>query len=124
MGEWVNGLMKRRKRLAALLILGLTLYMILRWFEYAKIYHPSRILDGSGADLDRPFEEVQCTASDGVGLHGWYFPANTNSPRGHLAMLVCHGNGGNISHRLDLCQVLLETGVNVFLFDYRGYGRS
>lgn len=39
-------------------------------------------------------------------------------------MLICHGNGGNISHRLTLCRGLLETGVNVFLFDYRGYGHS
>jgi fermentation-respiration switch protein FrsA (DUF1100 family) len=39
-------------------------------------------------------------------------------------MLVCHGNAGNISHRLDTCIALLATGVNVFVFDYRGYGRS
>ena len=39
-------------------------------------------------------------------------------------MLHCHGNGGNISHRLDTCAALLGTGLSVFLFDYRGYGRS
>jgi len=38
--------------------------------------------------------------------------------------LVCHGNGGNISHRVNLCRVLLRTGVNVLVFDYRGFGRS
>jgi pimeloyl-ACP methyl ester carboxylesterase len=39
-------------------------------------------------------------------------------------MLLLHGNAGNISHRLHYYQALLETGVNVFCFDYRGYGRS
>ena len=39
-------------------------------------------------------------------------------------MLVCHGNGGNISHRLQLTRLLLGTGTAVLLFDYRGYGRS
>ena len=39
-------------------------------------------------------------------------------------MLICHGNAGNISHRLELCGTLLATGASVFVFDYRGYGRS
>jgi fermentation-respiration switch protein FrsA (DUF1100 family) len=57
-------------------------------------------------------------------LNGWFFPARTNTSRVELVMLICHGNGGNISHRLGTCDALLSTGVNVFVFDYRGYGRS
>src|SRR5207249_8613654 len=38
--------------------------------------------------------------------------------------LLCHGNAGNIGDRLEMAKALLQTGVNVFLFDYRGYGRS
>src|SRR5207247_2423908 len=45
-------------------------------------------------------------------------------PHGQLAVLFCHGNAGNISDRLGICRALLATGVNVLLFDYRGYGRS
>ena len=42
-----------------------------------------------------------------------------------MTLLWCHGNGGNISHRLEnLLLVHNELGLNVFLFDYRGYGRS
>ena len=97
---------------------------VLRWFEHSQVYHPDCTLVASGAELGRPFEDLLFKASDGVGLHGWFFPAAFNSPRRQLAMLVCHGNAGNISHRLDLCATLLGTGVNVFVFDYRGYGRS
>jgi hypothetical protein len=39
-------------------------------------------------------------------------------------VLFCHGNGGNVSHRLEVYAALLDTGVNVFGFDYRGYGAS
>ncbi|MCK4602008.1 MAG: alpha/beta hydrolase, partial [Phycisphaerae bacterium] len=39
-------------------------------------------------------------------------------------VLFCHGNGGNISHRLTTINMLHEMGLDVFLFDYRGYGRS
>jgi fermentation-respiration switch protein FrsA (DUF1100 family) len=57
-------------------------------------------------------------------VNGWFFPANRNAPFAHLAVLFCHGNAGNIGDRLGICRALLATGVNVLLFDYRGYGRS
>jgi fermentation-respiration switch protein FrsA (DUF1100 family) len=97
---------------------------MLRWFEHYQVYHPSRAMDASGAELGRPFEEVSFQSLDGVELNGWFYPATPHSPRAHLGILVCHGNAGNISHRLELYQTLLETGVSVFAFDYRGYGRS
>lgn len=74
--------------------------------------------------MGRPFEEVFLTASDNVRLHAWLFPADPSSTREHLVLLLCHGNGGNISHRLGFYQAWLELGVSVFTFDYRGYGRS
>jgi pimeloyl-ACP methyl ester carboxylesterase len=98
--------------------------MLFRWFEHSQVYHPSRTMDATGAELGRPFENVFFETGDGIELNGWFFPANTNSPRAHLAVLVCHGNAGNISHRLALYRALLQTGVAVFAFDYRGYGRS
>ena len=97
---------------------------MLRWFEYSRVYHPTKEWVANAADLGRPFEDFFLTSSDGVHLSAWFFPANANSPRAKSAMLVCHGNGGNISHRLDLCGALLGTGVNVLMFDYRGYGHS
>jgi fermentation-respiration switch protein FrsA (DUF1100 family) len=112
------------KTLIGLLLTCLLIVLMLRWFEHSQVYHPDRVLIATGAELGRPFEDVRFKASDGVELHGWFFPAGTNSHRAHLAVLVCHGNAGNISHRLDTCAALLATGVNVFVFDYRGYGRS
>ena len=97
---------------------------MLRWFEHSQVYHPSRYLQATAAELGRPVEDVYFRATDTVELNGWFYPANTDSGRGSMAVLVCHGNGGNISHRLDLYAALLSTGVNVFAFDYRGYGRS
>jgi fermentation-respiration switch protein FrsA (DUF1100 family) len=97
---------------------------VIRWFEHSQIFQPDRFLSATGAELGRPFEDVFFKTNDGLALNGWFFPAAFNSPRREMAVLVCHGNAGNISHRLELCQALLQTGVNVFLFDYRGYGRS
>ncbi len=75
-------------------------------------------------DLHRPFEDVVLKTGDGLEINGWYFPAAANSARAGKVILVCHGNAGNISTRLHLCSALLSTGVGVFVFDYRGYGRS
>jgi uncharacterized protein len=102
----------------------LLIYLMLRWFEHSQVYHPSRFVTTSGAQLGRPFQDVTFKAGDGVELNGWFFPADTNSLRGQLAVLLCHGNAGNIGDRLDACAALLQTGVSVFVFDYRGYGRS
>ena len=40
-------------------------------------------------------------------------------------ILFCHGNAGNITHRIDILRALHDrVGAAVLMFDYRGYGRS
>jgi fermentation-respiration switch protein FrsA (DUF1100 family) len=98
--------------------------MLLRWFENSQVYHPGRTMDASGAELKRPFENVFFKSTDGVELNGWFYPADPNSTHAKIAMLVCHGNAGNISDRLELYRPLLDAGAAVFAFDYRGFGLS
>src|ERR1039458_4148053 len=102
--EELKAAMTRRRKLTKTLIpvllTCLLIVLMLRWFEHSQVYHPSRELSATGAELGRPFEDVRFKASDGVELNGWFFPASTNSPRAPFALLLCHGNAGNISHRL------------------------
>lgn len=121
MATWTRN---RWKRLLGLILLPVVLFGMLRWFEYRNVYHPTASLWVEPGVLGRPVEAVWLTTHDGVRLSAWFFPAAAKSPRHHLAVLHCHGNGGNISHRLDVANALLATGVNVLLFDYRGYGLS
>jgi uncharacterized protein len=88
------------------------------------VYHPWKEWEAEPGDLGRPFEDVFVTTPDGVKLSAWFFPAMENSPRRDKVILVCHGNGGNISHRLQLCRLLLDAGAAAMVFDYRGYGKS
>jgi len=39
-------------------------------------------------------------------------------------VLFFHGNAGNISHRIQKIRIFRQLGISVFLFDYRGYGKS
>ena len=96
------------------------LWLFLRWFEWRSVYIPFGRLDSSPADVGLKFEAVTFSAADGVKLSGWYVP----QPGAKLTVLFCHGNAGNISHRLEKLLILRDAGVNVFIFDYRGYGRS
>jgi uncharacterized protein len=90
-------------------------------FEERLIFVPSRYPIGDWHPVGLQCEDVALTAQDGVHLHGWYCPV----PRPRGVFLMCHGNAGNITHRVDRItawQQLLH--VSVFVFDYRGYGRS
>jgi fermentation-respiration switch protein FrsA (DUF1100 family) len=84
------------------------------------LYHPSREIRGTPADLGLFYEWVALETADGARLSAWWVPAG--SPRGVL--LFCHGNAGNISDRLDSIRIFNRLGLSVFIFDYRGYGRS
>jgi uncharacterized protein len=102
-------------------VYSLLIYGMLRWFEHRQVYFPSARMDAAPGQLGRPFEDVFIPVENGQHVNAWYFPAqNPSTP----VVLVCHGNAGNISHRLELAAVLLEAGAGALLFDYRGYGRS
>ncbi len=120
----VESARKRRwlKNLIGLLLLPVLGYGWLRWFEHKTVFQPTAPLDASGDELGFPREDVWLDTPDGGRIHGWYFPGKSGA--GGLAFLLCHGNGGNISHRLDQYDALLRLGVAVLAFDYRGYGRS
>jgi fermentation-respiration switch protein FrsA (DUF1100 family) len=106
-----------------LLILGAGSALAVRGFTIIDrhlIYYPERELIASPADVGLAFDDVFLTASDGTRLHGWYV-----SGPGPATLIWFHGNGGNISHRVDNILLLnRRLGVSVFIFDYRGYGRS
>ena len=55
-------------------------------------------------------------------MFGWFLSAPGESPA--AVLLWAHGNAGNIIHRLEPLAQLHRHGLSVFLFDYRGYGRS
>ena len=88
---------------------------LLMIFEEKLIYFPAK--DGVGAS---PGEDVWLTTSDGVKVHGWYFP----HPKARATILHLHGNAGNLEDRRDLVKRLRELGVNVMAIDFRGYGKS
>lgn len=81
---------------------------------------PSRAIEATPDAIGLGHETVRFTAADGVRLHGWFVPVW----QARATLLFCHGNAGNISHRLDSIRLFHDLGLNVLIFDYRGYGQS
>ena len=112
---------------------GIVLVVLLAWFVFSGtwenkiIFHPSIYPDGmwNPETYGLPVEDVHFQSDDGVKLHGWFVKGEGADDRNERSTLLWfHGNAGNLSHRLDKILLLRKLGLNVFIFDYRGYGKS
>ena len=89
------------------------------------IYFPTREIFLTPETHNVPFEDVEFTAGDGVTLHGWFIPAGKEGSGAPPTLVWFHGNGGNLSHRVTNITLLRHhVRTNIFIYDYRGYGRS
>ena len=95
---------------------------VIRLLLNSLLYFPTREHLARPEDLGLSANELWLDTDDGERLHGWWVPASAERQRGHL--LFCHGNGGNVGDRLENARLLADAGLDVLLFDYRGYGRS
>lgn len=112
---------KLRYRLLLYLVVALVFVMPLRSaLEQHFIYFPAPAYEATPESVGLAYEDVAFPATDATQLHGWLVPGQAEAP----VVLFCMGNAGNISHRLETLQLLHQLGVAVFIFDYRGYGKS
>jgi len=94
--------------------------VILYFMQPTFLYNPVREVPFTPDELDMDFENVVFKSGDGLLLSGWYIPTQN----AEFTVLFCHGNGGNMFHRLDSINIFYKLGLNCFIFDYRGYGNS
>jgi len=104
----------------AIFIFLVFIFAYLKYFEKKGIYFPTEEIILTPADAGLKYEDIFFGTEDGLSLNGWFIPSQ--NPRGTL--LFCHGNAGNISYRIEIIQIFNKLNLNVFIFDYRGYGKS
>jgi fermentation-respiration switch protein FrsA (DUF1100 family) len=127
----------RLARIVVLLCVGFAGYVML--FEDSFIYFPAKYPAGvwereqrqaREGEIVARTEDVQLTTADGVRLHGWYCTPQVGrngaleSIETKRTLLFLHGNAGNISHRYEIIEDFVKLPLNVFIIDYRGYGKS
>ncbi len=96
------------------------LFFSVRLLEQKSLYYPFKNIDATPETIGLDYEEVNIMTADGLRLSAWFIP----SEESRAVLLFCHGNGGNISHRLEKIMILNRLGLDILIFDYRGYGKS
>ena len=67
-------------------------------------------------------QDVWFNSADGTKLHGWFIPAKKTPAK--ATIIHYHGNAQNLTSHISFSSWLTNQGYNVFIFDYRGYGKS
>ena len=135
---WRNtGFPWRLARIILLLVTGLAGFIMA--FEDKFIYFPAKYPDGfwevesipaREGEVIPKIEDCQFETSDGVRLHGWFCTPLRKAGGvlepvpAEMVLLWFHGNAGNISYRYDMIRAMMPLPVQVFIIDYRGYGKS
>lgn len=88
--------------------------------ETKILYYPVKGMTGNPGTVNLVYEDINLRTSDGQIINGWFVPNKASKK----VILYFHGNGGNISYRLDRIAFLHRLPVNIFIIDYRGFGRS
>jgi hypothetical protein len=108
------------KLILSIIVILIMLFFFIRFIEKKSLYFPFREIEVTPQAAGLDYEQVFLTAIDGIEISGWFIPSH--SPK--ATFLFSHGNGGNISHRLEKIKIFNDLNVNTFIFDYRGYGIS
>jgi fermentation-respiration switch protein FrsA (DUF1100 family) len=110
-------------RIGVTVYAGLCLLVVFRQSKY--LYFPDRIIDLTPDAVDLAFEDIVLVTQDGERITGWFVPAYPETPHKPVrTVLFCHGNAGDIGDRVSSVKTFHDLGLNVLLFDYRGYGHS
>ena len=117
--------MPPRLRSLTLLALGVAATGYASLLGYLYVAQESIIFAGRSLpanhefEFDVPFEEVD-TPVDGAVLNALHF--RQPNPRGLVFFL--HGNGGNLESWTTGVKFYQRVNYDLFMFDYRGYGKS
>lgn len=90
--------------------------------SWQLLYHPGSAVTRTPASAGLPYESVDfaVTASGAPQMHGWWIPRSD----ARYTAIYMHGADGNLGDTVDALNPLYGAEMNVFAFDYRGYGLS
>lgn len=94
--------------------------------QWQLVLHPDTAATITPAAVNLPFENVSFdyTEAGQAQLHGWWIPAEKSAHYAQDTILYLHDGSGSLADTLPRLKELHEAGLNVFAFDYRGFGQS
>jgi hypothetical protein len=110
----------------AALCLWLALCLLFWQGSWQLLYHPASAVARTPASAGLAFDDIAfaSTSAGDARLRGWWIPAAPDAHYSRYTVLYLHGRTGNMGDTVDTLAALHRIGLNVFCFDYRGYGQS
>jgi hypothetical protein len=93
---------------------------LLSWLRKKFIFFPTHTIELYPGQFGLDYEDIHFPSNHRLKLHGWFLPGGPPN----RTLIYFHGNAGNVGDRLDQLKLLHGIGMNIFIFDYRGYGIS
>jgi uncharacterized protein len=123
-GRWLLGAVAGVVVLAAICAY-LTLCLLFYQGQWQIVFHPSRSVTSTPAAAGLKFDAISFdyTGTGAAQLSGWWIPADPGAANSHTILFLRDGKGA-LSDDVSQLQALHSLGVNVFAFDYRGFGQS
>ncbi len=111
-------MLKKRSLFKLLVLVGLGMVVGCQ----SLFFHPDTTLYYHPATTARQPDNFFVPTSDNLTLHSWLFRSHVEDVHGTVVFM--HGNGGNVSTESLAMLWVLDKGYNVYMVDYRGYGKS
>lgn len=94
--------------------------------SWQLLYHPAAAVTRTPSSAGIAFDPVAFATTEAAEprLKGWWIPAASGTRYGRFNVLYLHGQDGNLGDSVEALAALHGVGLNVFAFDYRGYGQS
>lgn len=106
--------------LKILLSVYLVICVLLYFYQENLIFYPQKLPKNFRFSFNRPFSEISVRTVDDIVLSALLF--KTNNPKGVIFYL--HGNAGSLLSWGEVAEIYTAFGYDVFMLDYRGYGKS
>jgi len=104
----------------------LTLCLLFYQGQWQVVFHPTRTITSTPASVGLKYDAISFdyTGTGVAQLVGWWIPADADSRYGNRTLLFLHDGRGSLSDVTAQLKTLHSLGINIFAFDYRGFGQS
>ena len=101
-------------------ILLMSVFFLVKFLENTSVFFPGKGISITPKQMGLSYEDLYLTTSDGIKINAWLVKSSNQAS----TIIFAHGNAGTMGERLMKIKFWHDLGLNILIFDYRGYGRS
>lgn len=116
-------LSNKKFKVIVISLFGLYIFSLIFFYIFRNqlVFQATQLRQDYTFQFDQPFEEYFVTMPDSTVLNGLLFKSKS-SAKGLIFYL--HGNADNLQRWGEFAADFTKLGYDVFMYDYRGYGKS